>query len=454
MESSQRVKSVSVVVKKGEEGVSIFDILKRCGVKPGEDLMAVQVLPGGKFDVTFRAVEVKERFMPSLIAEPEIDATSYANPVKVITVLHVPHEVDDNEVRFVLKRYGKVVAGRFLAYRDYPGVFNGIRQYRMEVEKDIPSSLSFGGRECWVRYEGQPRTCLKCGRPGHDAKECRVVRCFKCQKEGHVAWRCKEDPSCTICGKSGHNFRSCPVSFANRLKQTKEWVVGGGVATDVAAGATNEGEKGGESNTAGEAPKASGGVTTEVEAEEEVVIAASDGDKDSEVEVTRSIFDDEEKMDTQRSWAESEFAEDGQVLQATPDPVTEEEPFVEVRRGTKRPPSPTQRSRSRSVPRSNSGRVARAKEIANASSIATERKAWFSCVTERCHATFSKYREFVSHARDHHPNMEIGRYTCPLKVCDKTCNNPHEWVNHLASKHPDYVCQHDTSFFDAYFLRE
>ena len=47
MESSQRVKSVSVVVKKGEEGVSIFNILKRCGVNSGEDLMAVQVLPGG-----------------------------------------------------------------------------------------------------------------------------------------------------------------------------------------------------------------------------------------------------------------------------------------------------------------------------------------------------------------------------------------------------------------------
>ena len=103
-----------------------------------------------------------------------------------MTVLHLPHKVDDNAVLFVLKRHGKVLGGRYITYKEYPDIFNGIRQYKMEVTMEIPSLISLGGCACWVRYEGQPHTCLNCGKTGHIVKDCWVVWCFRCRKEGHV----------------------------------------------------------------------------------------------------------------------------------------------------------------------------------------------------------------------------------------------------------------------------
>ena len=316
----------------------------------------------------------------------------------------------------------------------------------MEVSKDVPSSLSFGGRDCWVRYDGQPRTCLKCGSTGHEAKGCQVVRCFRCQKEGHVAGRCTEEEQCTICGKSGHAFRACPISFANKVRQSKDWVRGGGVATDVVDNAGNAG--------ADEATSKEGASTAEAPDKTAIDTPASEdslsGDDGGAGGASPSIFDDGEGMDTsQRSWADSE--QDAQKLTSR-DPVQEDDDsaFTEVRRGLKRPSSPTMR-RSRSLPRS-SVRVARAKEVANGSAIMTEEKPWISCPVERCADVFNRHRDAMGHVKERHPTHTVGRYTCPLKFCHTSCNNPQEWLNHLVSRHPDFVGQHDAEFFDNYFL--
>ena len=131
-------------------------LLKRGGVKPEYHLTAVS-LPGRRqFDVTFKTVAVRREFQNLLEIEQDVTITSYGDDTKIITILHVPFEADDNTVRYVLSRFGKVVDGRMLTYREFPKIFNGIRQYKMQLEKDIPSSLNLAGRDCWVRYDGQP----------------------------------------------------------------------------------------------------------------------------------------------------------------------------------------------------------------------------------------------------------------------------------------------------------
>ena len=145
----------------------------------------------------------------------------------LVTVLHVPHEFNDSAVRYVLERYGRVISGRFLTCTDYPEVYNGIRQYKIVLKENIPSSVNFGGRPCWVRYKGQPRTCLKCGGKGHEVKDCEQVRFFQCNCIGHLKKDCKEEAKCSICEKTGHIYRNCPISFANVISPTPlTWITG------------------------------------------------------------------------------------------------------------------------------------------------------------------------------------------------------------------------------------
>ncbi|KAJ8051046.1 hypothetical protein HOLleu_04468 [Holothuria leucospilota] len=145
---------------------------------------------------------------------------SYGDKIKTVNVLHVPFEQDDNVIRFILGRYGKVIRGRFLTFPEYPEVFNGIRQYQIELEKDIPSALHLGGRYCWIRYYGQPRTCLKCNSNEHFDRNCTETTCFRCKQLGHVEKDCKADISCSTCKQTGHGEFDCPLSFANRAKPT------------------------------------------------------------------------------------------------------------------------------------------------------------------------------------------------------------------------------------------
>ncbi|KAJ8018844.1 Zinc finger CCHC domain-containing protein 3 [Holothuria leucospilota] len=226
MASLQREASVQLQFEVGQSTEKVFDFLTRKGIDPGDHLLAVQGLPGHLWDITFKSVELRRKFWPVISDGECCSASVYTESTTLVTVLHVPHELDDNVVRYVLGRYGRVISGRFLMFKDYPTVFNGIRQYKMKLNSDIPSSVSFGGRSCWVRYRGQPRTCLKCGEAGHDAKECGVIRCFNCQSLGHASKECEVPTTCTICGKSGHHYRDCPVSFANKYKPNSSWIIG------------------------------------------------------------------------------------------------------------------------------------------------------------------------------------------------------------------------------------
>ncbi|PIK45411.1 putative zinc finger CCHC domain-containing protein 3-like [Apostichopus japonicus] len=183
MKQLLRERSVQLRLQAEEPSVNVFGVLKELGVLPADHLVAVQALPGQVFDVTFKTVEIRKQFWPSMSASCKFTATSYASNMKIVTVLHVPHELDDNV---------------------------------------------FGWEILRVRYPGQPRTCLKCGEEGHLAKDCAVIRCYNCHEVGHSARNCQAPSSCTTCGKSGHGYKACPVSFANKLHPTTAaWVSGG-----------------------------------------------------------------------------------------------------------------------------------------------------------------------------------------------------------------------------------
>ncbi|KAJ8048946.1 Zinc finger CCHC domain-containing protein 3 [Holothuria leucospilota] len=241
-----REKSIKISFPKDGAESDIFAFLESVNVKV-EDLLAVQALPGKEFDVTFKSTLLRRTKWPAVAASNSATAESYFEDLKVVNVLHVPHELNDNVVRYVLGKYGKVVCGRFLTYKGKPGLFNGTRQYKMALTKDIPSSIKLAGRDCWVRYFGQPITCLKCGEQGHLASACQKIRCFKCLEIGHVSSNCSKQVVCTVCGKEGHTYQGCPISFANRVGgPSTTWTKGGAVVVK-----TKESGDGGEKAVSG-----------------------------------------------------------------------------------------------------------------------------------------------------------------------------------------------------------
>ena len=131
-------------------------------------------------------------------------------------MLYLNFEVDQRLVTRVLGQYGTVSDMRWCKYGEgeLKGIFNGKRQFRMELDRDIPSFLFIGGSKAHIRYFGQPRTCFKCGEEGHEARSCPNRRCGRCMQVGHVKTECPNEVRCSLCGEDGHISGSCPTSYS------------------------------------------------------------------------------------------------------------------------------------------------------------------------------------------------------------------------------------------------
>ena len=76
----------------------------------------------------------------------------------------------------VLSRYGKVEGGirwNKYSYGDAKGLYNGTRTAKMILTTHIPSSVTVLDQSIVFMYQGQTRTCFKCGHSGHYATDCK-----------------------------------------------------------------------------------------------------------------------------------------------------------------------------------------------------------------------------------------------------------------------------------------
>lgn len=487
--SVHRVASIALKFDAEVTIEDVFDILKSSGVV-SKDLVAVQALPGRQYDITFQNVDIKRRKLGALSQHQGCELNDYVEEYKIVTVLHVPQELDDSIVRFVLGRYGKILGGRHLTHKhkDFPGVFNGKRQYKIVLKKDIPSSVKLGGRHCWVRYQGQTLTCLKCGETGHLAAVCDKKRCFNCQEIGHVEKMCKKPIICNTCNKEGHAYKDCPISFANKLMSpSTSWVAGGAVVVNES---TEEGQAPKEAEE-GEEPKGKSGGGLRVKSTNKIQEASKcDGEGERE-EANMSAMEFSEKseegerkeVETEIRDAEAENGveegdlvideedtlEDGQVIESNDDESVMEgvipntagsdeiiSPTQSVeRRGVRRARevSPTG-ERVRRARKEGDDRSAQAKKILEKSKIFTGEGDWVSCQEEGCGENFQDIELLRIHQVRVHQYKSFDRVACPITTCSSRCNTYQEWANHLANRHPDFVLQHDTEYFDLYFMDE
>ena len=195
-----------------EKGIELEDLIGVCpDVRPG---IEVTVKTAGKYQVLVSALKGDEK----------VNIVKMSDSSVLVTAVSVPLEMPAKVIVSALERYGKVQSIKRCTFRDYPTLFNGSYQFRMELTKKPPSGLCFGSRTVLLRYPGQVRTCLRCGEEGHEARQCQVKQCFRCLSKDHLVKDCKNSIKCTVCNEEGHDYSNCPKAVLNtRSEVGKSW---------------------------------------------------------------------------------------------------------------------------------------------------------------------------------------------------------------------------------------
>ena len=90
-----------------------------------------------------------------------------------VTLTDVPHRMSDTVLREALSKFGKLDPAETVINKCDLGFYNLERSVVFtSLEYDIPSFLKVAGYTLQVRYNGQPKTCMKCGTRSHMVDKC------------------------------------------------------------------------------------------------------------------------------------------------------------------------------------------------------------------------------------------------------------------------------------------
>ena len=108
-------------------------------------------------------------------SEKRIMIQDMSSDLKFVAVIGVPFEVPHQIVRNIMSRFGEVHDIRMNYFQTkLNGLATGTRTVKMKVLKNIPSVIIVGKKKINIAYEGQQKTCNKCGMDNHIASECDI----------------------------------------------------------------------------------------------------------------------------------------------------------------------------------------------------------------------------------------------------------------------------------------
>lgn len=134
--------------------------------------------------IEMRSLEAAERIAASHHLKHSIVAEKKGFNIPVymednatnVRVHDLPPGISNAVVADVMQQYGKVKSvARELWRKFFPGIPNGVRVVRIELDKNIPSYIRISDQVCTITYRSQVSTCRQCKRTSHPNKKCSDV---------------------------------------------------------------------------------------------------------------------------------------------------------------------------------------------------------------------------------------------------------------------------------------
>ncbi|KAM9296251.1 uncharacterized protein PAF06_017153 [Gastrophryne carolinensis] len=203
------------------------------------DILAVINLPDRQgYDISFKLMASLDRFWASVTkfrgAEgwDQFILIPVSKPGTVsVNILFWNESVPPQDIVIWLRRHCDMVFDLTKCLDD-DGIWTGgwrvlvkLRQHS-NVTLHLPNSFFIGRERGVCFYAGQPRLCFKCGKAGHVAGVCTVVKCNLCGEIGHTSAMCT-NVRCNLCGQmverdygpqgTPNPFESCRDKVAKKL---------------------------------------------------------------------------------------------------------------------------------------------------------------------------------------------------------------------------------------------
>ncbi|XP_077112932.1 uncharacterized protein LOC143768131 [Ranitomeya variabilis] len=189
------------------------------------ETLCVQTFLTGIFFVTFATVNACRRFWEMVSAEgsdPSLSAFTGSCPIqreeRRITISTRNPHTPGKDICTFLRRFCLVV-------REPTHILNGcgfwtgkwsvtVRLHRDPASSDrlqhLPPTFSLGNSYGLIYYPDMPRNCRRCGKKGHEMKDCKEDACRTCRVMGHSSKDCPRRMSCNLCGLADHMYKDCP----------------------------------------------------------------------------------------------------------------------------------------------------------------------------------------------------------------------------------------------------